>query len=117
MNRFSYKNILVAGGTGLLGTSLTKRFTKFKNIKLISSFCNSKPQKDLGKYYKKYDFLKWEDCLNSTKNKDLVIICAVRSGGIKYMKENPTKSMLDNIKIRSNLFEACSINNVKKLYG
>ena len=115
MNRFSYKNILVAGGTGLLGTSLTKRFTKFKNIKLISSFCNSKPQKDLGKYYKKYDFLKWEDCLNSTKNKDLVIICAVRSGGIKYMKENPTKSMLDNIKIRSNLFEACSINNVKKV--
>ena len=31
------------------------------------------------------------------------------------MKENPTKSMLDNIKIRSNLFEACSINNVKKV--
>ena len=54
--------------------------------------------------------------MNSTKNKDLVIICAVRSGGIKYMKENPTKSMLDNIKIRSNLFEACSINNVKKSY-
>ena len=115
MNRFNYKNILVAGGTGLLGTSLTKRFSKFKNVKLTSTFCNSKPQKNLSKYYKKYDFLKWDNCLNSTKNKDLVIICAVRSGGIKYMKENPTESMLDNIKIRSNLFEACSINNVKKV--
>ena len=56
MNRFSYKNILVAGGTGLLGTSLTKRFTKFKNIKLISSFVTQNPKKILASIIKNMIF-------------------------------------------------------------
>ena len=54
MNRFSYKNILVAGGNRFLGTSLQKDFLNLK-YKLISSFVTQN-LKDLGKYYKNMIF-------------------------------------------------------------
>ena len=115
MKSFKFRNVLIAGGTGLLGTNLTEKMSVFKKMNLQSSYLTTKPPKHLKKFYKKYNFLNWKDCIKSTKKKDLVIICAVKAGGIKFMKKNPTKSMTDNLAIRSNLFEACKINNVKKV--
>ena len=43
------KKILVAGGTGLLGSSLTKLLSKNKNYLLTSSYFSGKPFKKLKK--------------------------------------------------------------------
>ena len=39
------KRILVAGGTGLLGSSLSNLLSKNKNYLLTTSYLNSKPTK------------------------------------------------------------------------
>ena len=109
------KHILVAGGAGLLGSSLTNLLSKDKRYSLTSSYLNNKPIIKLKKNYKRYDFLKYEDCLKATKKKDLVIIAAVKAGGIKHLKENPSENLIDNIKIRINLFDAALKNKVPKI--
>ena len=109
------KHILVAGGAGLLGSSLTNLLSKDKRYSLTSSYLNNKPIIKLKKNYKRYDFLKYEDCLKATKKKDLVIIAAVKAGGIKHLKENPSENLIDNIKIRINLFDAAHKNKVPKI--
>ena len=65
------KQILVAGGTGLLGSSLTKILSKKRNYLLTSSYLTGNPDKKLKKNYKRYDFLNYKDCLKATKNKDI----------------------------------------------
>lgn len=109
------KNILIAGGTGLLGSSLTKILFRHKNINLTSSYFNSNPIKKFNKSYKRYNFLEYKDCLKATKKKDLIIVAAVKSGGIKHLKESPLENLIDNIKIRINLFDAALKNKVPKI--
>ena len=107
------KNILVAGGSGLLGTSITDLLIK-KKAKVTSSFY-SKKIKINKKYYKKFNFLKINDCLKATKNKDIVYIVAVKASGILNLKKNFFKNNLDNIILRINLLEACKVNKVKNI--
>ena len=109
------RKILIAGGTGLLGSSLTKILSKDKKNILTSSFFTNKPIKEHKKYFKKYNFLNYKDCLKATFNKDIVIIAAVKAGGIKHLKENPAENLIDNITIRLNLFNASLTNNVRKV--
>ncbi len=109
------KRILVAGGTGLLGSSLSNLLSKNKNYLLTTSYLNSKPTKLLKHKYKRYDFMKYQDCLKATKAKDVVIVSAVKAGGIKHLKEEPTENLIDNVRIRINLFQAALQNKVKKV--
>ena len=44
---------------------------------------------------------------------DVVIGPAVKAGGIKHLKNNPSENLIDNIKIRINLFQAALQNKVK----
>ncbi len=104
---------MVAGGTGLVGTNLTK---KLKDLGAdVSSSYFSKPPFLLKEIYKQFDFTKFEDCLSATKGMDYVIICAAQSFGAKTMKENPGLYILPNLKINANLLEACRINKVEKV--
>ena len=111
---FNNKKILIAGGSGLVGTNLTEYLVKEK-VNITSSFFSKIKNKKLKKYYKKFNFLNIKDCLKSTKNKDIVIICAVQGGGIKLLKKATSSSIIPNILIRANLLEACKINKVKKV--
>mgnify|MGYP000123696419 CR=1 FL=1 len=109
------KKILIAGGSGLLGSSLTSLAHK-KGFKVLSSYNSKIQNKDLKKLYKKFDFLKFKDCLNATKKIDCAVLCAVNATGIKNMISGNLHSQnLNNIIIRSNFFEACRINKVKNI--
>ncbi len=109
------KKILIAGGTGLLGSSLTKILSKDKKNIVTSSYFTTRPIKEFKKYFKRYNFLNYKDCLKATFKKDIVIIAAVKAGGIKHLKDNPAENLIDNIKIRLNLFNASLKNNVRKV--
>ena len=76
--------ILVAGGTGLVGANLTQRLkgvgarvvsTKYKNKNQIFDDCL------------RYDFKNYSDCIESTKNKDAVVICAGEFHGVQKKTE------------------------------
>lgn len=107
------KNILVAGGTGLVGTNLTRRF-KTMGGNVLSTYFSKEPV-IFKQQYKKFDFTQFEDCVEATSGIDFVIICAAQVFGAKVMKENPTASILPNLKINAGLLEACSLNKVKKV--
>ena len=114
INQFKNKKILIAGGSGLVGTNLTIKLIELKS-KVTSSFYSKIQNKKLKFAYQKFDFTKFKDCMLATKNKDIVFICAVKASGIKNMQENFSVSLIDNIKIRANLIEACKRNKVKKI--
>ncbi len=107
------KNILVAGGSGLLGANITDLLIKSK-ANVVSSYYQKK-FKFNKKHYKKFDFLNMNDCLKATKKKEIVFIVAVRASGMLNIKENFFKQNLNNLKLRINLLEACKINKVKSI--
>ena len=96
------KKILIAGGSGLVGTSLTQLAVK-KKYKVLSSYNSKIQNKKLNRFYRKFNFLKIEECLKATKNIDCAVLCAVYASGIKKMSKGELyEQNLKNIIIRSN---------------
>lgn len=114
MEYYKNKKILIAGGSGLVGTNLLIYLSKI-NKNVVASFYSKIQNRHYKRYYKKYDFRKLKDCLKATKNKDIVFITAVKGSGILDMKENFKNSVADNFLIRSNLLQSCVHNKVKKV--
>jgi GDP-L-fucose synthase len=107
------KNILIAGGSGLVGANLTKK-VKAHGANVLSTYFSRKPS-FLKENYRQADFTKFEDCIDATKGMDYVVICAASTFGTKMMQENPTVSILPNLKINAGLFEASRLNKVEKV--
>jgi GDP-L-fucose synthase len=106
------KRILVAGGSGLVGTNLTKKLVVL-NADVLGSYFSTSPEPALNKYYQQFDFTNFEDCLKATQNQEFVILCASQVYGAEGMKNSPTASILPNLNINAGLLEACSRNEVK----
>lgn len=114
MKFYRNKKIFIAGGSGLVGTNLLiKLIDMTKDVK--ASYNNNIQNKKYKKYYKKYNFINYEDCLKATRNKDIVFITAVKGSGIFNMKKNFDDNINDNFLIRSNLLKSCVANKVKKV--
>ena len=107
------EKVLVTGGTGLLGTSLTRRLIALGAIVTSSRFERS-PAVDLEPYYKRYDFTNYADCVDATAGQDYVLICAVQASGVTGMTDSPTSSILPNLAIHAGLLEACMQNGVER---
>ncbi len=106
------KNILIAGGTGLVGANLSLLLHD-QGINFLSTYHTKQPS-FLAEKYKAFDFTDYDQCLCATKDMDTVIICAGQSYGIKITKEQPSKAILPNLKIVAGLFEAARVNRVEK---
>ena len=95
--------ILIAGGTGLVGSALVENFKRFyPNVIGISS--------------KDFDLRNMTDTFEYIQNlqPDVVIDAAARVGGIKYNKEYPGEFIMDNLQIQNSLIIACHKSNVSK---
>ncbi len=114
MKFYKNKKIFIAGGSGLVGTNLLiKLISMSKNVN--ASYNNNIQIKKYKKFYKKYNFIKYKDCLKATQNKDIVFITAVKGSGILNMKKNFDDNINYNFLIRSNLLKSCVANKVKKV--
>ena len=114
MKYYKNKKIFIAGGSGLVGTNVLMKLIKInKNVK--ASYNTKIQNQKIAKYYKKYDFRKFNQCFKATKNQDIVIITAVKAGGIMNIKNRFDDDLNDNFLIRSNLLKSCVANNVKKV--
>lgn len=107
------KNILVAGGTGLIGTGLVKRLKKEGANVRATHF--SRPPTFLPEVFERFDLTELDACVAATRGMDAVFICAAQTFGAKLMKERPTALVLPNLRINSGLLEACRINQVEKV--
>jgi GDP-L-fucose synthase len=108
------KKVLVTGGAGLLGTSLTKRLIDL-GLSVTSTYFSRPPAETLKANYQRYDFTQYKDCLEATKGQDYVIICAVQASGVAGVRQSPTATILPNLDIHAGLLEACCENRIEKV--
>jgi GDP-L-fucose synthase len=108
------KKILVAGGAGLLGVNLTRRLSHL-NAMVESSYFHRPPPQDLIQHYQQYDFNDYQNCLRATRDKNVVVICAVQATGVQGMLQSPTAAILPNLSIHAGLFESCRQNEVDQV--
>ena len=98
-------NILVLGGSGLVGSSLVRTFKE-------STLCNklyfpTRDELDLFDFEKTKNFI--EDC-----NPDILINAAAKVGGVLANNKYRTEFILDNLKLNINILESCiNLENVK----
>ena len=112
--------ILVTGGMGFIGTHLVDYLLKKKNIVTIfDNFSNSKEKSNIIFENKNMniiegDITKFEEILNATKDKEVVIHLAAKISVDESIR-NPTETFRINVDGTKNVLEACEKNNVSKL--
>jgi len=107
------RNVLVAGGAGLVGASLTRRLDAL-GAHVLASY-HERPPPFLPERYRRFDFTRLDDCLTATRGMDDVFICAAQSFGAQVMHERPESLVLPNLNINAGLLEACHRNRVGRV--
>lgn len=115
------KNILITGGTGFIGSSITKLLAEDVNNKIRVFDNNSRGSLEkLGDTIKNIKFIKGDICdykkvLKASKNCKIVIHLAYING-TEYFYKYPTKILEVAIKGLMNVVEACIKNKITELY-
>jgi GDP-L-fucose synthase len=113
-NLFSGKRVLVAGGSGFVGTHLTKKLHSL-GASVRSTFHDKGLQQKIeGIEYLKVNLLNSEDCLTATKDIDFVFMCAANSSGAEVMDKTPLIHLTPNVVMNSQMLSAAYENQVEK---
>ena len=101
---FSDKNILIAGGEGLIGKQLSKLLIdKGAIVKIVDKKTDT--EMDLTSYNK---------CLDACYDMDYVFNLLCIKGSPKIMKERPASHLVPMLRFNTNLMEAARVSKVKK---
>lgn len=114
LESFKNKNILVAGGSGFIGSNLIKALTA-AGLNVTATLHKSDPQINnaLVKYIK-CDLTRFEECRKVTKGIDYVFMLAANSSGAQVIEENPLAHLTPNILMNTSMLEASRINEIKR---
>ena len=114
-NIYRGKNILIAGGTGMVGIPLTKKLHNLgANIYIASLDKIKTDQKKLVRKFYKLDLINVNNCLKVTKKMDIVFNLLGVTGSPQINYSNPGSFMMSNLYCAVNLLYASQKNNVKK---
>jgi GDP-L-fucose synthase len=112
---FKNKKILVAGGTGFIGTNLIKRLLACGNNNLRATVHKKGPvMVDKNVKYIKCDLTLKKDCQKVVKGIDYVFMCAANTSGAAVMERTPLAHVTPNILMNTSMLEAAYEANVKK---
>jgi len=112
INIFKNKKILVAGGTGMVGQQLVPKLLKLNANVTIASLDDSRLNKNNNVDFYKKDLININNCLEVTKNKDIVFNLLGVTGSPKINNTNPGSFMMSNLYCAVNLLYASQKNNV-----
>jgi len=114
VNIFKNKNILVAGGTGMVGQQLVPKLLKLNANVTIASLDDSRLNKNSNVDFYQKDLININNCLEVTKDKDIVFNLLGVTGSPKINITNPGSFMMSNLYCAVNLLYASQKNNVKR---
>ena len=112
-NYFYGKNILVTGGTGMIGRPLVKILLKKKAKVTVVSLDKDNSQSDSVKFINA-DLRDFNQCLKICKNMDIVFQLAGVKGSPAMTSQRPASFFVPTIMMSINMMEAARRNNVKR---
>jgi GDP-L-fucose synthase len=106
--------VLVAGGTGLIGTHLVRELVT-RGAKVRSSFHSKQPVvlSQLVDHIAA-DFTNPDDCRKAVEGIDYVFLAAANTSGAAVMAGNPVAHITENVLINSQILEAAAMAGVKR---
>ena len=110
---FFGKNVLVTGGTGLIGTQLVNKLVKLKSRVIVASL-DKNIELPKGVKFIRSDLRFFENCLKLTKKIDYVFHLAGIKGSPEMAKKKPYQFMTPMLMFNANMLEASRINKVKR---
>lgn len=113
LKSFKGKNILVTGGTGLIGRQIVDILCSYdayvKTVSLDKIKVNEKAEYIYG------DLSNFEFCKEITKNIDFVFHIAGVKGSIEVTRSKPASFFVPLLMMNTNILEACRVNKVQKV--
>ena len=103
---FEGKNVLVAGGSGFVGTNLTVRLLEMGAI-VTATIHKRQPQfKDERVNYIQADLTNPIDCQKAVKNQQFVFMCAANTSGAAVIENSPLAHVTPNVIMNTNMLDA-----------
>ena len=113
LDNFKLKNVLVTGGTGMIGRQIVNILCdNDSNVRIVSL---DKIIVDKRAEHIQADLTNFDVCKDITKNIDYVFHIAGIKGSIEVTKSRPASFFVPLLMMNTTLLEACRINNVEKL--
>ena len=113
LTSFNKKNILVTGGTGLIGRQIVKILCDTgANVRIVSLDqinVDKRAEHVLG------DLTEFSLCRELTKDMDFVFHMAGIKGSVEVTKSKPASFFVPLLMFNTNILESCRINKVKKI--
>lgn len=102
---FKHKNVLVTGGTGLVGSHVVEELIRQQaNITITTHTKKNMFLDDVTSVQS--DLTDLETCRSLVKDRDYVIHCAAVSGGLGKHRSDPLSTLKPNLKMTANMLEA-----------
>lgn len=112
-NYFKDKKVLVAGGSGFVGTNLVKKLVELGALVRAADIRELQIKNDKIEYLK-CDFTKIEDCQKAVQGMDYVFMFAANTSGAAVMQNTPLAHVTPNIIMNGLMLEAAYKAGVKK---
>ena len=113
MNFFKDKNILVTGGTGLIGMPLVSKLLDYgANLTVVS--LDKNPDFDDSVKFINLDLRNFSNCLKACEDKEIVFNLIGVKGSPKMTLENPASFFIPTITFSINMMEAARLSGVQR---
>lgn len=111
---YKNKRVLVAGGSGFVGTHLTATLNSLGAHVRSTFYSNHRGPRFKSVEYVFADLLNASDCNRVTKDVDYVIMAAANSSGAAIMERTPLVHLTPNLVMNAQMLEASYKNNVSR---
>jgi GDP-L-fucose synthase len=110
---FERKKVLVAGGSGFIGTNLTKKLAELGASVRSTYFMHEPREKQSSVEYIYANLLDPNDCFKVTESVDIVVMAAAKSSGAAVIEKTPLVHLTPNLIMNSQMLAASYENKVK----